>query len=153
MADRAEFRFFEEADIDRVMEMVAEYSLELSDVAMSREKQREYRRYLRDILARKDHFLLLLEVDTTICGFIDYRTEICMQDHRMLFGEIREFYMVPPRRRRGLGRQLARRAVEHMRSLGADLVNLSVLMTNRTGEKFWNSLGFRNHCIRKRLYL
>ena len=150
---RGKFRFMEESDIDAVMVLVADYSRELSGSSMRRAKRTEYRRYLHETPAAPDHFVLLLELEDAICGFVDYRTELCRQDNRMTFGEVVEFYIVPSCRHRGLGRRLARRAVEHLDALGADLVNLSVLTTNPTGDRFWASLGFRDHCIRKRLYL
>jgi len=153
MNDEAEFRFLDADDIDELMVLVAAYSQELSNVPMTRAKQREYRRYLRELLSEQRHFMLLLVVDDAISGFVDYRIEPCRQDKRLNFGEIVEFYVAPPVRRRGLGRRMARRAVDHLDSLEADMVNLSVLMTNKTGYKFWQSIGFRDHCVRKRLYL
>jgi len=153
MKELATFRYMEETDIDRLMALVAAYSLELSHVPMRRAKQAEYRRYLNETLAERDHFVLLLEREGEMCGFVDYRAERCRQDHRMIFGEIVEFYIVPACRRRGLGRRLARRAIEHLDALGAELVNLSVLTTNPAGGAFWEGLGFRDHSLRKRLYL
>jgi ribosomal protein S18 acetylase RimI-like enzyme len=147
------FRFMEEADVPRVLELVNDYSLELSSVGMDGPRATEYRRYLQATIANRRHFVLLILLDGEIRGFADYCAEQGEQDSRVCFGEIIEFYVVPACRRRGLGTRLARRAIDHLRLLGADLIDLGVLKTNVAGTSFWESLGFRDRSVRKRMYL
>ncbi|MCY3872253.1 MAG: GNAT family N-acetyltransferase [Gemmatimonadetes bacterium] len=56
--------------------------------------------------------------------------------------EINDFYVVPARRRRGIGTFLVKSAIEITDSLGIDRIDLNVRRDNPEALKFWESQGF-----------
>ncbi len=56
---------------------------------------------------------------------------------------VNDFFVKPDMRRRGVGRELAKRLVEQCREMKVDEINLEVLSDNRTAAAFWSSMGFR----------
>jgi ribosomal protein S18 acetylase RimI-like enzyme len=53
-----------------------------------------------------------------------------------------ELYVVPDRRRRGLGRALMLAAIEHARRRGADYMDLNTAETDTAARALYESLGF-----------
>lgn len=56
--------------------------------------------------------------------------------------EINDFYVVPARRRRGIGTFMVKSAIEITDSLGVDRINLNVRRDNPEALKFWEAQGF-----------
>jgi GNAT superfamily N-acetyltransferase len=56
---------------------------------------------------------------------------------------VNDFFVRPDRRRKGVGRELAKRMVEECRRMKIDEIGLEVLMGNKTAASFWKSIGFR----------
>ena len=56
--------------------------------------------------------------------------------------EIKDFYVVPARRRRGIGTFLVKSAIEITDSLGIDRIDLNVRRDNPEALKFWEAQGF-----------
>ena len=56
--------------------------------------------------------------------------------------EINDFYVVPARRRRGIGTFLVKSAIEITDSLGVDRIDLNVRRDNPEALKFWEAQGF-----------
>lgn len=56
--------------------------------------------------------------------------------------EIGELFVAPPRRRRGLARRLAQRAMDLLYERGAREVRLQAAVHNPGAQAFWRSLGF-----------
>jgi len=56
--------------------------------------------------------------------------------------EINDFYVVPARRRRGIGTFLVKSAIETTDSLGVDRIDLNVRRDNPEALKFWEAQGF-----------
>jgi len=56
---------------------------------------------------------------------------------------VNDFFVIPDHRRKGVGRELAKRIVEECRRMKIDEVGLEVLMGNKTAASFWKSIGFR----------
>lgn len=57
---------------------------------------------------------------------------------------VAELYVVPHRRRRGLGRALLAAAMEHARRRGADYVELNTSETDVAARALYEKLGFSN---------
>ncbi len=55
-----------------------------------------------------------------------------------------ELYVVPPRRRRGLGRALLAAAIEHARDRGADYMDLGTSESDTGARALYESFGFDN---------
>ncbi len=56
--------------------------------------------------------------------------------------EINDFYVVPARRRKGIGTFLVKSAIEITDSLGIDRIDLNVRWDNPEALKFWEAQGF-----------
>jgi GNAT superfamily N-acetyltransferase len=56
---------------------------------------------------------------------------------------VNDFYVRPDHRRKGVGRELAKRLVEECRRMKIDEIGLEVFMGNKTAASFWKSMGFR----------
>ncbi len=56
---------------------------------------------------------------------------------------VNDFFVKPDHRRKGVGRELAKRMVEECRRMKIDEIALEVLMGNKTAASFWKSIGFR----------
>ena len=56
--------------------------------------------------------------------------------------EINDFYVVPARRRRGIGTFLVKSTIEITDSLGVDRIDLNVRRDNPEALKFWEAQGF-----------
>jgi len=56
---------------------------------------------------------------------------------------VNDFFVRPDHRRKGVGRELAKRRVEECRRMKIDEIGLEVLMGNKTAAGFWKSIGFR----------
>lgn len=55
---------------------------------------------------------------------------------------VNDFFVRPAYRRKGVGRELAKRLIEECRSLKVDEIGLEVLSGNKTAVSFWKSVGF-----------
>ena len=56
--------------------------------------------------------------------------------------KINDFYVVPSKRRRGIGTFLVKSAVEITDSMGVDRIDLNVRRDNPEALKFWEAQGF-----------
>lgn len=58
-------------------------------------------------------------------------------------GEIRHIVVLPNHRRKGIGSQLASRAIEFLRSIGYSSVWVQVRVENKESQRLFESLGFQ----------
>jgi GNAT superfamily N-acetyltransferase len=56
---------------------------------------------------------------------------------------VNDFFVEPAHRRKGIGRELAKRMIEECRSMKVNEIGLEVLSANKTAASFWKSMGFR----------
>lgn len=87
-----------------------------------------------------------------IVGFITVR----VASHRykpIQVGYVEEMYVLPHFRNKGIGEELARKAISLLRSLGVSRIDLSVLESNEPAKRFWSKLGFRKIAENYRLNL
>jgi GNAT superfamily N-acetyltransferase len=67
---------------------------------------------------------------------------------------VNDFFVRPDHRRKGVGRELAKRLVEECKRVKIDEIGLEMLYANETAASFWRSMGFRpadRFLFRKRL--
>ncbi len=55
---------------------------------------------------------------------------------------VNDFFVMPAYRRKGAGRELAKRLVEECKLMQIDEINLEVISGNEAAPAFWQSLGF-----------
>lgn len=97
-------------------------------------------RFLQSILARQgepDRWLLLLKYENEYAGFAHVKID---KDERVGWGFILEFYMVPTKRKIGLGRKFFNSIADILQAKGVKDV---WLLTDSSAESFWHSLGFK----------
>jgi GNAT superfamily N-acetyltransferase len=56
---------------------------------------------------------------------------------------VNDFFVRPDHRRKGVGRELAKRLVEECRRMNVDDITLEVLHENKAAASFWRSVGFK----------
>jgi len=56
---------------------------------------------------------------------------------------VNDFFVRPDHRRKGVGRELAKRLVEECKGMKIDEIGLEVLHANKTAASFWESVGLR----------
>jgi ribosomal protein S18 acetylase RimI-like enzyme len=54
-----------------------------------------------------------------------------------------DFFVKPDYRRKGVGRELAKRLVEECKRMQIDEIGFEVLSDNKTAAAFWRSVGFK----------
>ena len=57
-------------------------------------------------------------------------------------GQITDCYVVPPRRRQGIGRRLVGRVIDLLYEKGIDTVRVAVATRNEASHAFWRSMGW-----------
>jgi N-acetylglutamate synthase-like GNAT family acetyltransferase len=96
--------------------------------------------FLQSILARQgepDRWLLLLKHKNEYVGFTHVKID---KDERIGWGFILEFYIIPTKRKLGLGRSLFNIITKKLRARGVKDV---WLLADSSSEPFWRALGFR----------
>jgi GNAT superfamily N-acetyltransferase len=98
---------------------------------------------------RGDWAITLFMEDSRIVGYAVHQERQDDYDASRTLIYLRQFYVEPDRRGRGLGRA----AFEHLRRThfpdGAEVV-LEVLASNPEGQRFWSSLGFEAYALSMR---
>lgn len=96
--------------------------------------------FLQSILARQgepDRFLVLLKHKNEYAGFAHVKID---RDERIGWGFILEFYIVPTKRKIGLGRTFFNVITEMLQVRGVKDV---WLLADSSSEPFWRALGFK----------
>lgn len=99
-------------------------------------------RFLRSILARQeepDRWLLLLRCKDEYSGFAHFKID---RNERVGWGFILEYYIIPSRRRMGLGTKFFSSIAGIFQTRGVEDVWL--LTSSPSAESFWRSLGFKS---------
>ncbi|KPV65077.1 MAG: Acetyltransferase (GNAT) family protein [Candidatus Bathyarchaeota archaeon BA1] len=101
----------------------------------------ERERFLKSILVRQeepDRWLLLLRYENKYVGFTHVKID---NEERIGWGFILEFYIVPTRRKMGLGRTFFNLVADMLQANGVKDV---WLLADSSAESFWHSLGFKS---------
>jgi ribosomal protein S18 acetylase RimI-like enzyme len=96
---------------------------------------------LAELMAVGDTFVLLAEEPPTGLAVLRLRPALWTQGLECYLAEL---YVVPERRRRGLGRAIMLGALEIARSRGADSMDLGTDEGDHAAHALYKSLGFRN---------
>lgn len=101
------------------------------------------RRYVSDALRDQNSLVLVCEEGGKVVGFLkaDVIDRLFYEPRRE--GVIREFYLLPEYRRRGLGRTMVERAFEELRSMGAGIITAEFPSQHKIAVSFYENLGFR----------
>jgi N-acetylglutamate synthase-like GNAT family acetyltransferase len=100
----------------------------------------EREKFLRSILARQgepERWLLLLKYENAYGGFAHVKID---KDQRIGWGFILEFYVIPTKRKMGLGHTFFKRISRMLQAIGVKDI---WLLPDPKSEQFWRKLGFK----------
>ncbi len=101
------------------------------------------RKYASEALKDPNALVLVCEEGGRVVGFLkaDVVDRLFYEPRRE--GVIREFYLLPEFRRRGVGRTMIEKAFEELRSMGAGIITAEFPSQHKIAVSFYESLGFR----------
>ena len=138
MNSKVEVTLASDADIPRVLALVAAFHAEQRIVADAHGRAAAVERLIEDERAGR---LWLIDVDHEIVGYI----AVCF-GFSIEFGGmdafVDEFYIVPHLRGRGIGSQVLERVKEAVRSTGVKALHLEVLRTDEDTQRLYRRAGF-----------
>ena len=128
----------------RPFEMLAEYGRELDQFDPTAhddpwDPQLHRQAVLDDMEGRE---LLWIEVAGERAGLAMVRVYPDFPDESRDVAEIAEFTVLPPFRRRGVGRAAVEAILDDHRARGTHSVDASVLRDNAPAQRFWERMGF-----------
>ncbi len=101
------------------------------------------RKYASEALRDQNSLVLVCEEGGRVVGFLkaDVIDRLFYEPRRE--GVIREFYLLPEFRRRGIGRTMIEKAFEELRSMGAGIITAEFPSQHKIAVSFYENLGFR----------
>jgi len=101
------------------------------------------REYVSEALKDRNSLVLVCEEGGKVVGFLkaDVIDRLFYEPRKD--GVIREFYLLPEFRRRGIGRIMVERAYEELRSMGAGIITAEFPSQHKIAVSFYENLGFR----------
>ncbi|MFC1463178.1 GNAT family N-acetyltransferase [Verrucomicrobiota bacterium] len=108
-----------------------------------------YLKYLSKDLAHKERTILVAVEDSEIVGIVLAKImhALPISKHPRK-GYISNLYVVEGSRRKGIGTELARRALDWLTDQEVHLVSLEIHEGNAAAQKLYRDLGFRNYTIK-----
>ncbi len=133
-----------EAEYDDFFAMLEVYDSELEAYeTVKPDHEVEFAVYRQSILDDMEgrELLWIVEGDDR-AGFAMTRTSADWPDERSQIMSIAEFYIVPHRRRSGVGRAAVEQLLADHRRRSTFLVQASIMRENAAAREFWERLGF-----------
>lgn len=149
MSTGARVRDATEADIPAILPMVRaicsmHHSLDPARYAMRPDVVKMYESWLPQRIADAESIVLVAEDAGKLAGFLVATVERSIPIYTLeRFGFIHDVWVEPGARGSGLGKQLARRAIEQFRKLGLQQIRLETAEQNTGARKLFESCGFR----------
>lgn len=108
-----------------------------------------YSKYIKKFIRSKNTLVLVAEVDKKIVGLmlgaIEKRPPIMKV---VKFGHLKDTFVLPGYRRRGIGKILAKELMKWFESKEVEFVELESDIRNKIGVKAWKSLGFKPFMVK-----
>ncbi len=101
------------------------------------------RKYLENAMAGSTSVLLVAVEGTKVVGLLKGDVEDRIFYQPKYAGIIREFYVLPEYRRKGIGKRLMMEGVEQLRKKGAEVIMASFPALNEIAINFYKKMGFR----------
>ncbi len=101
------------------------------------------RKYLENAMASSTSVLLVAVEGTKVVGLLKGDVEDRIFYRPKYVGIIREFYVLPEYRRKGIGKRLMMEGVEQLRKKGAEVIMASFPALNEIAIYFYKKMGFR----------
>ena len=123
--------------------MMAEHGRLDARLAMHAEAATWMAAQLGTWIADPQRLLLVAEESTrVVVGYVAARLLPATAPGQEREGEITDCFVAPPRRRRGIARRLASRALDLLDERRVSCVRLQAAVSNPAAVAFWRSLGF-----------
>jgi Histone acetyltransferase HPA2 and related acetyltransferases len=101
------------------------------------------RKYLETAISSPTSILLVAVEGTKVVGLLKGDVEDRIFYRPKYAGVIREFYILPEYRRKGIGKRLMIEGVEMLRRKGAEVIMASFPALNEIAINFYKKIGFR----------
>jgi len=101
------------------------------------------RKYLENAMVSSTSVLLVAVEGTKVIGLLKGDVEDRIFYRPKYAGIIREFYVLPEYRRKGIGKRLMMEGVEQLRKKGAEVIMASFPALNEIAINFYKKMGFR----------
>lgn len=99
--------------------------------------------YIKSKIASKDSVVLVAEIDGRIVGLILGDVEDRVFYEPKIAGVIREFYIMPEYRRKGLGKRMMSEMADALRRRGAQIIMADFPSLNEIAVEFYKKMNFR----------
>jgi ribosomal protein S18 acetylase RimI-like enzyme len=116
-----------------------EHSLD-SRIEVSSEKK--YRKEILQKFKDESDFFIVAECNSKVVGFISYTT---WKQGKIIGGAIDDMFIMDGYRRSGIGKRLARYALNELKKQKCRFVKSGVRPKNINAHKFWRKQGFKIH--------
>ncbi|MCX8137845.1 GNAT family N-acetyltransferase [Pyrobaculum aerophilum] len=101
------------------------------------------RKYLENALNSPSSVLLVAAEGSKVVGLLKGDVEDRIFYKPRYAGVIKEFYILPEYRRKGIGKRLMMEGVEQLRKKGAEIIMASFPALNEIAINFYKKMGFR----------
>ncbi|MEM4081456.1 MAG: GNAT family N-acetyltransferase [Pyrobaculum sp.] len=101
------------------------------------------RKYLEEAIESENSILLVAVEGSKVVGLLKGDVEDRVFYRPKYAGVIREFYILPEYRRRGIGKRLLIEGITHLRKKGAEVIMASFPALNEIAMNFYKKIGFR----------
>lgn len=129
-------RIAQSADAQAIGRLLHDFNTEYGDLTPGPERLAER---IAELLTEGDTAVLLAGRGPDGLAVLRFRRSIWTPGLECYLAEL---YVVPAKRRRGLGRALMLAAIEHARQQGADYMDLNTADTDTAARSLYESLGF-----------
>lgn len=159
MAEKNDIEMFDigRSDIGELTRLTYAYFRELREydvgIDFAEGWEAHYRRLMESAMNAQNFFMRGLRVKAETVGFImfGFREEPMWRIRQR--GYLSNIYVIPSHRRKGMGTFMVEGALQTLRQMDVELVELDVYVNNRAARAFWQSFGFLPFKERLRLTL
>lgn len=147
MPDEVSIRLAEQRDIDQLVEVIVRQKRLNEEfdplLSVSPALVENARRYIEEAINSQRSVLLVAVRGEKVVGLLKADVVERVFYEPPLEGIIREFYIMPEYRRRGLGKEMLSTATKHLKEKGARLITAEFPSQHKIAVAFYEDLGFR----------
>ncbi|MCS7143223.1 MAG: GNAT family N-acetyltransferase [Aigarchaeota archaeon] len=145
--ERVKIRVADISDVERIIELVIRQrrlNEEFDPLLKTSQSLVEAARsYMNEAIKGQRSVLIVAEDAGKIVGVLKADLVDRLFYEPSIEGILRDFYILPEYRRKGLGVRMVNEAIKTLRSLGAGLITAEFPSQHRIAVEFYNKLGFR----------
>jgi ribosomal protein S18 acetylase RimI-like enzyme len=106
--------------------------------------ENKYLDHIKDVLVKENSYVVVAETNDTIAGYaiiaLGKRPDVFVMRNS---GTIQDVYVKPEYRNAGTGKKMIKALVDFAKEKDTEIINLTVAIDNKEGNKFWIQMGFR----------